>query len=74
MDRAIAIVNRALECFNPPIYVRHEVVHNKFVVDDLRQRGAIFVDELDEVPDDNIVILVPMACQKPSSRKRNAVA
>lgn len=40
----------------PPIYVRHEVVHNKFVVDDLRQRGAIFVDELDEVPDDNIVI------------------
>ncbi|EXB73538.1 4-hydroxy-3-methylbut-2-enyl diphosphate reductase [Acinetobacter sp. 230853] len=56
VDRAIAIVNRALECFNPPIYVRHEVVHNKFVVDDLRQRGAIFVDELDEVPDDNIVI------------------
>jgi 4-hydroxy-3-methylbut-2-enyl diphosphate reductase len=56
VDRAIAIVNRALECFQPPIYVRHEVVHNKFVVDDLRQRGAIFVDELDEVPDDNIVI------------------
>ena len=56
VDRAIAIVNRALECFNPPIYVRHEVVHNKFVVDDLRQRGAIFVEELDEVPDDNIVI------------------
>lgn len=56
VDRAIAIVNRALECFNPPIYVRHEVVHNKFVVDDLRQRGAIFVDELDEVPDNNIVI------------------
>lgn len=56
VDRAIAIVNRALECFNLPIYVRHEVVHNKFVVDDLRQRGAIFVDELDEVPDDNIVI------------------
>ena len=43
VDRAIAIVNRALECFNPPIYVRHEVVHNKFVVDDLRQRGAVFV-------------------------------
>ncbi|MFT4020854.1 MAG: 4-hydroxy-3-methylbut-2-enyl diphosphate reductase [Acinetobacter sp.] len=56
VDRAIAIVNRALECFQPPIYVRHEVVHNKFVVDDLRQRGAIFVDELDEVPDNNIVI------------------
>lgn len=56
VDRAIAIVNRALECFDHPIYVRHEVVHNKFVVDDLRQRGAIFVDELDQVPDDNIVI------------------
>ena len=56
VDRAIAIVNRALECFQPPIYVRHEVVHNKFVVDDLRQRGAVFVDELDQVPDDSIVI------------------
>ena len=56
VDRAIAIVNRALECFNPPIYVRHEVVHNKFVVDDLRQRGAVFVDELDQVPNDSIVI------------------
>ena len=56
VDRAIAIVNRALECFNPPIYVRHEVVHNMFVVDDLRQRGAVFVDELDQVPDDSIVI------------------
>ena len=56
VDRAIAIVNRALECFHPPIYVRHEVVHNKFVVDDLRQRGAVFVDELDQVPDDSIVI------------------
>lgn len=56
VDRAIAIVNRALECFDPPIYVRHEVVHNKFVVDDLRQRGAVFVDELDQVPDDSIVI------------------
>ncbi|PAM44012.1 4-hydroxy-3-methylbut-2-enyl diphosphate reductase, partial [Acinetobacter baumannii] len=47
VDRALAIVNPALECCNPPIYVRHEVVHNKFVVDDLRQRGAVFVDELD---------------------------
>ena len=56
VDRAIDIVNRALELFEPPIYVRHEVVHNKFVVNDLRDRGAIFVDELDEVPDDNIVI------------------
>ncbi|MBU2707415.1 4-hydroxy-3-methylbut-2-enyl diphosphate reductase [Zooshikella marina] len=56
VDRAIAIVNRALELFEPPIYVRHEVVHNKFVVDDLRNRGAVFVDELDEVPDSMIVI------------------
>ena len=56
VDRAITIVERALEIFQPPIYVRHEVVHNKFVVDGLKERGAIFVDELDEVPDDNIVI------------------
>jgi len=56
VDRAIDIVNRALDLFEPPIYVRHEVVHNKFVVNGLRDRGAIFVDELDEVPDDNIVI------------------
>ncbi len=56
VDRAIDIVNRALEVFGAPIYVRHEVVHNKFVVDDLRQRGAIFVDELNEVPDGVIVI------------------
>ncbi|MEJ2533127.1 MAG: 4-hydroxy-3-methylbut-2-enyl diphosphate reductase, partial [Halioglobus sp.] len=56
VDRAIDIVNRALEVFGAPIYVRHEVVHNKFVVEDLRERGAIFVDELQEVPDDCIVI------------------
>lgn len=56
VDRAIDIVNRALEVFGAPIYVRHEVVHNKFVVEDLRARGAIFVDELIEVPDDCIVI------------------
>jgi 4-hydroxy-3-methylbut-2-enyl diphosphate reductase len=56
VDRAIDIVNRALEVFGAPIYVRHEVVHNKFVVEDLRGRGAIFVDELDQVPDDCIVI------------------
>ena len=56
VDRAIDIVNRALEVFGAPIYVRHEVVHNKFVVEDLRARGAIFVDELHEVPDDCIVI------------------
>ncbi|MDX1696233.1 MAG: 4-hydroxy-3-methylbut-2-enyl diphosphate reductase [Ketobacteraceae bacterium] len=56
VDRAIAIVNRALDVFGAPIYVRHEVVHNKFVVDGLRDRGAVFVDELYEVPDDAIVI------------------
>lgn len=56
VDRAIEIVERALEIHGAPIYVRHEVVHNKFVVDKLRDKGAIFVDELDEVPDDNTVI------------------
>ena len=50
VDRAIEIVNRALDSLGAPIYVRHEVVHNQFVVNDLRARGAIFVDELDEVP------------------------
>lgn len=56
VDRAIDIVNRALDIFGAPVYVRHEVVHNKFVVGQLRDRGAVFVDELDEVPDDVIVI------------------
>ena len=56
VDRAITIVERALEIFEPPIYVRHEVVHNKFVVDGLRERGALFVDELHEVPDGSIVV------------------
>ena len=56
VDRAIEIVERALETFGAPIYVRHEVVHNRFVVDSLRNRGAIFVDELDEVPDGATVI------------------
>ena len=56
VDRAIEIVKRAIETLGAPIYVRHEVVHNKFVVDDLRQRGAVFVEELDEVPDGATVI------------------
>lgn len=56
VDRAIDIVNRALDVFGAPIYVRHEVVHNKFVVDSLRDRGAIFVEEVDQVPDDVILI------------------
>ena len=56
VDRAIDIVNRALDVFGAPIYVRHEVVHNKFVVESLRERGAIFVDEVEQVPDDVILI------------------
>jgi 4-hydroxy-3-methylbut-2-enyl diphosphate reductase len=73
VDRAIDIVNRALEVFGAPIYVRHEVVHNKFVVEDLRARGARFVDELDEVPDDCIVIFsahgVPQAVRREADRR-----
>jgi 4-hydroxy-3-methylbut-2-enyl diphosphate reductase len=56
VDRAIEIVERAIEIHGAPIYVRHEVVHNKFVVDALREKGAVFVEELDEVPDDATVI------------------
>jgi len=56
VDRAIDIVERAIELFGAPIYVRHEVVHNRFVVDDLKQKGAIFVEELHEVPDGATVI------------------
>ncbi|MCC4308827.1 4-hydroxy-3-methylbut-2-enyl diphosphate reductase [Alcanivorax marinus] len=56
VDRAIEIVNRALDVFGPPVHVRHEVVHNRYVVDGLRERGAVFVEELHEVPDDAIVI------------------
>ncbi len=56
VDRAIEIVKRAIEVLGAPIYVRHEVVHNRFVVDDLKRRGAVFVDELDEVPDGATVI------------------
>ena len=56
VDRAIDIVNLALDQFGAPVYVRHEVVHNKFVVDELRNRGAVFVDEIDEIPDDVVVI------------------
>ncbi len=74
VDRAIDIVNRALAVFGAPIYVRHEVVHNRFVVDDLRRRGAIFVDELDEVPDGCIVIFsahgVSQAVRREAGRRR----
>jgi len=56
VDRAIEIVERAIELFGAPIYVRHEVVHNTFVVNDLKEKGAVFVEELNEVPDDATVI------------------
>lgn len=56
VDRAIDIVNLAIDQFGAPVYVRHEVVHNKFVVDQLRNRGAVFVDEIDEIPDNVVVI------------------
>lgn len=67
VDRAIEIVNRALELFGAPVYVRHEVVHNRYVVDDLRNRGAIFIEDLAEVPDGATLIFsahgVPRAVQ-----------
>ncbi|MBS9437539.1 4-hydroxy-3-methylbut-2-enyl diphosphate reductase [Photorhabdus noenieputensis] len=56
VDRAISIVERALELYGAPIYVRHEVVHNRYVVDNLRKRGAIFIEEISDVPDDAILI------------------
>ncbi|MDX7987515.1 4-hydroxy-3-methylbut-2-enyl diphosphate reductase [Xenorhabdus sp. 12] len=56
VDRAISIVERALELYGAPIYVRHEVVHNRYVVDNLRERGAIFIEEISEVPDGAILI------------------
>lgn len=56
VDRAISIVERALEVYGAPIYVRHEVVHNRFVVEGLRQRGAVFIEEINEVPDGAILI------------------
>ena len=56
VDRAIDIVNKALEIYGAPVYVKHEVVHNKVVVEDLKERGAIFVEEIHEIPDDSLVI------------------
>ena len=74
VDRAIEIVERAIRLFGAPIYVRHEVVHNRYVVDDLKQKGAIFVDELDQIPDDNYVIFsahgVSRAVQREAERRR----
>lgn len=56
VDRAISIVERALELYGTPIYVRHEVVHNRYVVDSLRERGAVFIEEISEVPDGSILV------------------
>jgi 4-hydroxy-3-methylbut-2-enyl diphosphate reductase len=74
VDRAIEIVERAIQLFGAPIYVRHEVVHNRFVVDDLKSKGAIFVDELDQVPDDSYVIFsahgVSRAVQREAARRQ----
>jgi len=56
VDRAIDIVNKALEIHGAPVYVKHEVVHNKFVVEDLKKRGAIFIEEISEIPDNSLVI------------------
>ena len=69
VDRAIEIVERAIQLFGAPIYVRHEVVHNRYVVDDLRQKGAIFVDELDQVPDDCYVIFSAHGVSKSVQRE-----
>ncbi|WP_209346998.1 4-hydroxy-3-methylbut-2-enyl diphosphate reductase [Pontixanthobacter sp. CEM42] len=73
VDRAIEIVERALERYGAPVYVRHEIVHNKYVVDGLRQKGAIFVEELDEVPDNAPVVFsahgVPKAVPQEAERR-----
>jgi 4-hydroxy-3-methylbut-2-enyl diphosphate reductase len=73
VDRAIEIVDRALAIFGAPIYVRHEVVHNRYVVNDLRDKGAVFVDELDDVPDGRIVIFsahgVPQAVRREAAQR-----
>lgn len=74
VDRAIEIVERALILFGAPVYVRHEVVHNKYVVETLRDQGAVFVEELDEVPDDSIVIFsahgVSKAVREEAARRK----
>ncbi len=72
VDRAIAIVERALELFGPPIHVRHEVVHNRYVVEELEHKGAVFVDELHEVPDDAIVIFSAHGVSKAVRREADA--
>ena len=74
VERAIEIVERALEKYGPPVYVRHEIVHNRHVVDGLRAKGAVFVEELDEVPDDALVVFsahgVPKSVPAEARRRR----
>ncbi|MEO1951035.1 MAG: 4-hydroxy-3-methylbut-2-enyl diphosphate reductase, partial [Thioclava sp.] len=73
VDRAIKIVEMAIEKWGAPVYVRHEIVHNKYVVDSLRDQGAVFVEELDECPDDRPVIFsahgVPKSVPAEASRR-----
>ena len=74
VDRAIQIVERALAEHGPPVYVRHEIVHNRHVVEDLERKGAVFVDELDQVPEDGLVVFsahgVPKAVPAEARRRR----
>lgn len=74
VDRAIEIVERALQKYGPPVYVRHEIVHNRYVVDELKAKGAVFVEELDEVPDDAPVVFsahgVPKAVPAEAERRK----
>jgi 4-hydroxy-3-methylbut-2-en-1-yl diphosphate reductase len=72
VDRAIEIVERALKRYGPPIYVRHEVVHNKFVVDDLRNKGAIFIEDLAEVPAGSTLIFSAHGVSQPVRREAEA--
>ena len=72
VDRAIDIVNRALEIYGRPVYVKHEVVHNKFVVEDLKSRGAIFVEDIDEIPDESLVIFSAHGVSEEVENKTNS--
>ncbi|WGF88318.1 4-hydroxy-3-methylbut-2-enyl diphosphate reductase [Marinivivus vitaminiproducens] len=78
VDRAIGIVDEALRRYGPPVYVRHEIVHNKYVVQQLQAKGAIFVEELDEVPDDAVVVFsahgVPKAVPAEAKRRELIMA
>ena len=74
VDRAIEIVERAIEKHGPPIYVRHEVVHNKFVVNNLKNKGAIFVDEISQVPQGNVVIYSAHGVSKAVRQEANNIS